>query len=501
MTMEQVRNLTAEAANQVLGASYFKIDGEYVPTTEYITKLDTSKLVDLGKAVSSVENGVENFTHALIDVIATYMISDRKYVGERPDIFVLREMWGAYIEQINFDLNEIIEDEMWSLQDRAFINDKLYYQPRVVAKIFGDHSALCVPYSRGRKQLMSAFKSWEDLGRFIAGLELAVTNTVEFCYEIYAKMVISTACAVSIAPTALNNAVHLLTEYNTKYSKSLTADTALEDKDFLIYMMKRIKKVERLASCMGSQFNDGSVQTFTNEEDKRLVLLGDVVDAIKFNLKANTYHDNEIGIGDYKQLSCWQGKKTLGASKYSFTITTNLGSGDVITINGKDFTEGVNFDAGDTAADTAAALVTRINASDNPKVTGYTWTSDGAKVIAETKADHYLDGAITAKMGAGATGVISTVSTDVDGRSSMDFKDLSTISIAGSEKFPFGENGITQNYVVGLFYDIRAISACVFENYTTSSFNARADFYNFFQHLKMQYMINPSFSMVSFVLD
>jgi hypothetical protein len=42
------------------------------------------------------------------------------------------------------------------------------------------------------------------------------------------------------------------------------------------------------------------------------LLIGKFVDAIKFGLRADTYHTDEVGFGEYKELAFWQGHYTAG---------------------------------------------------------------------------------------------------------------------------------------------------------------------------------------------
>lgn len=500
MKINDIKALTLEAASQVLGNDYF--DGD-ITDPKYIDSLDVSKLVDIGTSLNRFEGGTERFAYAVMDIMMKRKIESRVYEGEYPDIFVEKEEWGAFVEQIQPDLATCITDVMWNLQDGTSYatEEHKFYQPKVVSRIFNEASAVCVPYSRAKRQLMSAFKNFEEMGILLAALDVAVNNTIQLFKETYSKMLVSMGAGLSIDTRSLGNAVHLVSEYNAITGESLTSETALNSNNFLTYLCERVENIKALFNTYGTSFNNGEVNTFTPETDIRLLLLKNVATAIKFRLKANTYNEELIGLGDYKTMSCWQGKKTVAASKYAFTITTNFGSGDGININGKVFTEGVNFDAGASAADTATNLVARLNASDNPKVSGYTWTTEGAKVIATTDEGHYTEGAITAEMTEGSTGVVSNVTTVIDGRSVNALKDLSTIDIAGGEDSPFGESGFKSSYVIGLLYDKRGMGACIRQDFITSSYTAVGDFFTFFHHLENSYTLNPQFNLVAFVLD
>ena len=86
-------------------------------------------------------------------------------------------------------------------------------------------------------------------------------------------------------------------------------------------MSRRIKDIRRNISKMTKSFNDGTVASFTPATQDRLILIGKVVDAIKFNLRADTYHENEVGFGDFDEIAFWQGHYTsAGENETNFTF-------------------------------------------------------------------------------------------------------------------------------------------------------------------------------------
>lgn len=505
MEITKVRDLTAQAITQLLGDTYYSTVDTNISTSKYITSLDSAKLIDIGKDVENFTNGTEQFTQALIDQLSKIYVDSRQYTEELPDIFVDSETFGGMCEQVQYDLGQLIDDDMWNLVNNQSYDDHVFFKTNVNVKIFGERKAITVPYSVGTKQLRTAFKSWSEMNKFLSGLETWVQNTIKVVYESYGKMLLSMACALSISTDtgALGNAIHLLSEYNDLKGTSLTPETALETKDFLVYCAKRIKKARRMMSRMGTQFNDGSVNTFTPESDKRLVLLGDFVDSIKFNVKAETFNPEDIALGDYTEISTWQGVKLLESSTFSFTISTKAVSGDTITVNGLTLTAGTDFSLStDTATGNATAIVGALNSSTDTKVSGFTWSSDGAVITAVTDSGSY-DKKVTVSATKTTDGTleVSAVTTVLDGNTTNELKDLSTIMIKANDKLPFASD-FKQKYVIGLMYDYRGSIMMTFdENFTTTSYTGRADFWNYYNHILVNYCVNTGFNTLAFVLD
>lgn len=310
MNVESVKSLTIEAISQVLGADYMTADDDGT-----IVPLDNAKLIDVGTDIEHMENGVENFTKALLDQLAKiYIVSDR-YQTDLPDIFVDSFEWGGFIEVVNFDLSTVIDDPMFNLVDGQSYADEehTFYRPSVNVKVFKERKSIALPWSVSRETAMSAFKSLDEMNSFISGLNVNIENTYNIILEAYAHILVSTAAAIS--DSVINTSVHLVTEYNADTGETETdANTLLQDEAFLAWMSRRIKDIRRNIGKMTASFNNGSCQTFTPAGKDKLILVGKVVDAIKFNLRADTYHEDLVGFGDYDEIAFWQGHYLAGTS-------------------------------------------------------------------------------------------------------------------------------------------------------------------------------------------
>ena len=316
MTVEQLTSVTIEAVSQVLGADYMTADDGGT-----IQALDNAKLIDIGTDIEHMENGVENFTKSLIDQLARlYIISDR-YTADLPDIFVDSFEWGGFIESVQFDLSTVINDPMFSLVDGQSYADEehTFYKPSVNVKIFQERKAIALPWSVAREQVMSAFKSIDELNSFVSGIQVNVENTTDIILEMYTHVLLSTAVAIS--DKATKTSVHLVTEYNAETGETETDPTVLlQDQAFLSWASRRIKDIRRNIGKMTKSFNDGSVATFTPSGRDKLVMIGKFVDAIKFNLRADTYHEDLVGFGDYSEIAFWQGHYLEGDDQQSPAI-------------------------------------------------------------------------------------------------------------------------------------------------------------------------------------
>lgn len=348
MVVEQIKNLTMNAIAQTLGASYMtQDDGTIAP-------LDDAKLIDVGTDVANLERGVENFTKSLLDQLAKiYVVSD-VYKNDLPDIFVDSFDWGGFIEVVNFDLAEVIDDPMFNLIDGQSYADieHTFYQPKVNVKLFTERKGVALPWSIGREQVMTAFTGIDEMNKFISGLNVNIENTYNIILETYSHILVSSAVAIS--DKAINTSVHLVTEYNTETGNTETSATVLlQDEAFLAWVSRKIKDIRRNIKKMTRSFNDGSCNTFTPVGKDKLILVGKFVDAIKFNLRADTYHEDMVGFGDYDEIAFWQGHYTSEGETES-----NFDFDDVTTISVKgDPTDKLGIGTSDVTINKCVGLI------------------------------------------------------------------------------------------------------------------------------------------------
>lgn len=346
MNIKDASTVAIAAINQLVGAEVLPVGDGSDPAAQQITELDTQIVVDAGKAVTSSNTIAANFIATLVDMCGRIVIENRSYVPELPSMFIDPIDWGGFVEHVKIGLSDIMTDEMHN--PVGFVNysdltgngtytgstyaqhiaeiEHGFYQPRINAKLFDQASAVMVPLSTYRDQLKSAFKDVGDLVRFISGLYQSVENTLKARAEVYALMLVQTAIAVTAdafvsAAGNRDHVVHLLTEWVAEGGTDYTAtpSAALNDNDFMAFALRRISEVRDEMTRYSTVFNNGKDVTFTPREDNRLALISHFSRAAKFGVRANTYNEELLGIGDYDSITSWQ------------AITSTAGTFDVET--------------------------------------------------------------------------------------------------------------------------------------------------------------------------
>lgn len=314
-------NVTKSAINQLTAGGYM---GE---SDIQLTALNDQFIVDLGEKLNIQDGDITNntpadiFFKALMSQMGKIVVDTRSYVAQLPKLYVDPVNWGLFQEHITIELSDIMVDEMWNPD--GFINwtesggvtiegqaegariaaiEFGCYKPPVQAKLYKKVHGIMTALTTAREQMFTAFKSLDQYNSFLAGLFNSVENTIQLKAEVYALMTVSMGIAKA---KAHGNEINLLAEYNTIAGGTpLTKAKALNDSGFMKYALMRIAETKDNIRRFTTLYNNHEHLTFASEP--QTILLNKFANSAKFNVRANTYHEELLGIGDYDKVSAWQ---------------------------------------------------------------------------------------------------------------------------------------------------------------------------------------------------
>lgn len=327
MKFVDVLEVTKKAVAQTMGEEYMSESG-------LLNATESFKIADVGETVLNSENSVEPFTKALVSILAKTVIFTDEFRKTITSLYVDNFEWGGYVQRVYFDLANIIEDGMFNLVNgKSYATEEhTFYEPKVKAKLYGEGKAFAIPISIGRKQLQEAFRSWDELNRFLSGIRMMVENTVRLVLFNYQKMLISCGIACSCSETSLNNAIHLITEAKaqgivddtvTDYN-SIIALGSEKHRRFLTFVAERIATVRDNMRELTKVYNNGEVPTMADGENNKLLLNSQFAKTIRFNARANTYNSNELAFGDYEEITSWQANEEESKTPFNFETVTSV---------------------------------------------------------------------------------------------------------------------------------------------------------------------------------
>lgn len=329
---QSVVDITKSAIAQLTSSGY--MDAGY-----QLTEINDATIVDLGNKLnikdgSIAENSPADIMYkALMSQIGKIVIDSRSYVAQLPNLFVDAINWGLFTEMVTYELSDVMVDEMWNPNGfipYSDVNGKAegeriasiefgFYKPPVSAKIYKRNHGIMTALTIGREQMFTAFSSADEYSRFIAGLYNSIENTLQLKAEIYALMTVSMGVAKA---RANKNEINLLHEYNTLTNQSLTVNAYATNEDFQRYCLKRMADVKSNIMRFTTAYNNHEHITFASEPN--VILLNQFANALKFGVRANTYNEKLLGIGEYDTVNSWQAVTANGTDMFDFDTASTI---------------------------------------------------------------------------------------------------------------------------------------------------------------------------------
>ena len=338
MKVEQIYSLMNTVTGEVLG----KAD---------IVKEDLSNVVDVGTEIFN-QTSVDNYVKSLVNHIGKVIFVNRPYAGNAPSVLMDGWEFGSVLEKIQADIPEAVENESWNLVDKQEYKQDIFYKPSVSAKFFNKRVTFEVAMSFTDRQVKESFSSAEQLNGFLSMLYNSVEKSMSIKIDSLIMRTINNMVAETIKSDYAGSltdltqksgvkAVNLLYMYNHKYTKTLTAEQAITDSDFIRFASYTISLYKDRLSKISTLFNVGGKERFTAGDYLHTILLSDFVSACDVFLQSNTFNKEMVALPKAERVPYWQGSGT----DYSFAKTSDINvtcaSGEDIAVSG---VIGVMFD-------------------------------------------------------------------------------------------------------------------------------------------------------------
>lgn len=304
----QIYSMVNSAGQEALGA-------------EAIAVKDTSTLVAFGNQVLSSATNKEKFYNALVDRIARTVVAVREYKAKKRRVRKDELEWGLAIQKISFKDREAVANPTWDATTQADPFD-VEIQTEAVQSLFYAMTTFSYEDSIPDTQLSTAFLNGSAMGAFIAGIYTNMNNFMEISMENMDNLAVATNIASVIKNGHGAQKRNPLTEYNAKYSKSLTVATCFADTDFLKYTTREISTVIGNVQKPSHVYNNTDNITRHTPKDKLVVeVLGQFASACNTYLQADTFHNELVALPAYEEVAYWQAPGTNG---FNFTDVSKI---------------------------------------------------------------------------------------------------------------------------------------------------------------------------------
>lgn len=307
LTAKQIYTIVNEVAQQAMGSAV-------------LTVVDNTGLVALGNAVLGNDATKNNFINALTDRIGRTIVSFRAYHSHFPDFERDSIEWGNILQKLKIGMPDAEKDDSYDLVDGTSVDQYKINKAKVNQLLFTSETPWQTHITVHLEQLEKAFVDANAMGAFISGMFGEVQNRIELAMENLSMDCVNNYMAMMISrkedtPTRV---INLVTEYKDKTGVDFTTTpiSALDDEEFLKYVVRRINSISTTMEYMTTKlYNDSSYYSesggiytrHTPKSEQRMMLFIDLVNALKTNINSKAFNMEQVAIDiPFKTVPFWQ---------------------------------------------------------------------------------------------------------------------------------------------------------------------------------------------------
>lgn len=192
--------------------------------------------------------------------------------------------------------------------------------------------------------LKKAFHSGGGVIEFVAGIMNAMSSGEQYDDMRATIGLMARQIEAAQTVTAYKGNVHLLTDYNAAYGKTLTAATAPMDQGFLKYFANQMKKYSKRLRHVRTDYNIAGVQQTLPQSKQRIMLLEDLTVNFDTELLAWAYGAGKLDIGGVDEIDSWYSIGANHATPPTVTPESISVKGQFKTPNGTAICLGMIYD-------------------------------------------------------------------------------------------------------------------------------------------------------------
>lgn len=297
-----------------------------------IAVTDTSSMVAMGAKVLSSATDTDAFWKVLPNRIGRTIFSTRRYVDIDPNVVKHAFDFGLFLQKIYVDLPPAQANNAWEIgEDDYTPSFAPVIKPTVKNKIFDSLNVFDVDVTVPDNILKTAFLTAQAMGSLISAIFLAMDNVITCYLEALVNLTRASFIARKVNGAKPCGAINLLSAYNTRFTKTLTAALALTDPDFLKFSSMQINMWCKRMRKMSVLFNEEGYRRHTPTSDLVLTVLDEYAAATASYLEADTFHRELVALPRYNTVPYWQGSGMSFA--FADTSAVNVKLSDTLTVS------------------------------------------------------------------------------------------------------------------------------------------------------------------------
>lgn len=265
-----------------------------------------SNIKDVGTAVLNAPSAIRNeFAANLFNKIGMTLIDSPIIENEFAFLRKGTLEYGQTIEDIYVGLVQG-QEYVTGMKDGDSIPDP--FSIKKVPHYSAFYSTILSRQYQATKHLTDLKKAFHEGGgveRFISGIMNAMVSGEN--YDDMRATIGLLARQIEAAQSATNfkGNVHLITDYNTLYTKTVTATTCWQDQNFLKYFTNQLKKYSKRMKHLRNDYNIAGVPQTLPQARQRIIMLEDVTVDFDTELLAWAYNSGKLEIGGVDEIDSW----------------------------------------------------------------------------------------------------------------------------------------------------------------------------------------------------
>lgn len=377
---------------------------------------DTSSMITVAQAAQIY--GQETLLNALSLQVGRTLIAIRPYKADDFGVEVDNMVYGQISRKISYYANDFEAEQSWNtaasgagytLKDGESVDHYKIKKQYPLEMQFGGNKVLQKHITRWLYQLDVAFRSNEDLARFIAGLSIENQNEIAKMKEARNRAILLNFIGGLYNIGAARSKVNLTKEYNTKHGTNYTSEQLRTTylKEFLAFLVSHIQYDSDLMAKDTELFhltpakNDDlgnalHLYRHTPKDEQRLCLLAPLLYDAEANVLSQVFHDGYLKLDNYRRIVYWQSAES--GKEGNINVTPNqLNAVDGTTVKGaavtKPYIVGIMYDR--AALMSTYRLDRTITTPDNAGGayvnTYYHWANDYTNDFTENAILYYME--------------------------------------------------------------------------------------------------------------
>lgn len=377
---------------------------------------DTSSMITVAQAAQIY--GQETLLNALSLQVGRTLIAIRPYEADDLGVEVDNMAYGQISRKISYYANDFEAEQSWNtaisgagytLKDGESVDHYKIKKQYPLEMQFGGNKVLQKHITRWLYQLDVAFRSNEDLARFIAGLSIENQNEIAKMKEARNRAILLNFIGGLYNIGTARSKVNLTKEYNTKHGTSYTSEQLRTTylKEFLAFLVSHIQYDSDLMAKDTELFHLTPAKTddlgntlhlyrHTPKDEQRLCLLAPLLYDAEANVLSQVFHDGYLKLDNYRRIVYWQSAES--GKEGNINVTPNqLNVADGTTITGAAVTTpyivGIMYDRAALMSTyhLDRTITTPDNAGGAYVNTYYHWANDYTNDFTENAILYYME--------------------------------------------------------------------------------------------------------------